>query len=67
MVAGRFVASVCALPNFCFLYGETAAAEEEVEKGCEHEGLRLEMDLMALVPWRMGNIFDAMVMVFVIC
>ena len=31
------------------------------EKGCEHEGLRLEMERMALEPGLMGIIFVAMV------
>lgn len=48
VVAGRFDWSTF---FFCVCrYGERAAAGEVEENGCEHDGLLLDIDLMALVP-----------------
>jgi hypothetical protein len=60
VVAGRLVCSVVDFGDF--RSGERAAAEAVEEKGCEHEGLRLEMERMALEPGLMGIIFVAMVL-----
>lgn len=60
VVAGLLVCSVAA---FCDLrYGERAAAGVVEEKGCEHEGLRLDKERMALEPGRMGMILVAMML-----
>jgi hypothetical protein len=44
-----------------FRYGEMAAAGEEEEKVCEHEGRLLDKDRIALVDGLKGTIFVAMV------
>lgn len=38
-----------------------AAAEDEVEKGCEHEGLRRDRERIALDDCLTGSIVEAMV------
>ena len=59
MVAGLFD---CSVAGFCdFRYGERAAAGVVEEKCCEHEGLRLDKERMALEPGLMGIILVAMV------
>jgi hypothetical protein len=51
----------CSDADFCvFRKGERAAAGVVEEKGCEHEGLRRDMERMALEPGRMAGILDAM-------
>lgn len=63
MVAGRFD---CTAFDFCGvrklgLCGDTAAAGAVVVKGCDTEGLLLEMDLKALVPGLMAAFIAMMV------
>jgi hypothetical protein len=59
VVAGRLD---CSVVGFCdFRYGESAALGAVAEKCCEQEGLRFEMDLMALEPGLMGTILVAMI------
>ena len=41
-------------------YGEIASAGVVVEKGCEHDGLLLEIDLTALVAG-LDTVLDAMI------
>lgn len=61
MVAGLFFGSD---ESFCdFRYGEMAAAGAVVEKGFEHDGLRLDRERTALDDCRMGIILEAMISV----
>ena len=59
VVAGLFDCSVLDFNGF--RYGDTAAAGEVEEKGCEQEGLRLDKERTAPEEGLKGIIFEAMV------
>ena len=55
VVAGRLIRSEVILRG-ALLCGLTAGRAVEVENGWEQEGLRLDIERTALVPWRRGNL-----------